>query len=140
MKTPIKNILIKKKLFKQVNIGIQSGKTYIYACVKNNKTIEKNGFLQLDCKNLNPITSHIFNINTNTISVYCEELKFIGSINFVLKFKVNNSNYNYINIPIPNNLIYSCLNLDGKNKYNVIKNKYKGKGLYNINFLQLIKI
>lgn len=131
---------IKSKLQEQVNFNICKGKTYIYACVKNIKFPSQNEFIQVDCKNLHPITSHIYNINTNTISVYCVSLELIGSVDFVLRFKLNNSAMPYINLPVPNNLIYSNLNLEAKNKYNVLKNKYKGKGLYKINFLQLIKL
>lgn len=132
------NDLILKKLIKNSKLSLKKGRTYIYACVKDNMSECFNEFHQIDCKNLHPITSHIYNLNNNSVSVYCKEFKFIGYVDFVLKFKIYNSCMNYINIPIPNNLIYSCLNLDGKNKYNSIKEKYKKKGLYKINFLQLI--
>lgn len=133
-----KNNLIIKKLFKNTKISLRKGRTYIYACIKDNISPNSNEFHEIDCKHLHPITSHIYNLSNNSISVYCKELKFIGVIEFILKFKISNSSMNYINIPIPNNLIYSCLNLDGKNKYNTVKQKYKGKNLYKINFLQLI--
>ena len=140
MKITSTKSILHNKILNQIKLNTFSGKTYIYACVKNKNTTQSNDFLQLNCKNLQPITSHIFDISTNTISVYGVEIKLLGSVNFVLKMKINNSSMNSINLPIPNNLIYSLLNLDGKNKYNEIKEKYKEKGLYKINFLQLIKL
>jgi len=132
-------IELNNKIIEQSKLNLNKGKTYIYACVKNNQS-NLNDFIKLDCKNLHPITHHIYDMSTNSINVYGTELKLLGYVNFVLRFKINNTSMNYVNLPIPNNLIYSLLNLDGKNKYKQIKEKYKGKGLYKINFLQLIKL
>jgi hypothetical protein len=133
------NQLIKQKLTNNLNIKFYKGKTVIYIyCV--NKLHESNNFTKINCQNLTPITSHVYEISNNTINLWNHDFELIGNIDFVMKYKFKNCSMSYQVMPVPNNLIYSHLNLKSKNKYNMFKKKYNKKGIYKIEFFQLINI
>jgi hypothetical protein len=132
--------LIKQKLTNNLNIKFSKGKTVIYIYCINKLDESNNTFTKINCHNLTPITSHVYEISNNTINLFNYDFELIGNIDFVMNYKFNNCSMSYKPISIPNNLIYSHLNLKSKNKYNMFKKKYNKKGIYKVEFFQLINI
>ena len=139
--TSLKNKeLIKNKIANNLHVKFFKGKTVVYVyCVNKIESINNN-FVKINCQNLNPITSHVYELSTNNINLFCQDLELLGNIDFVMMYKFKNCSMSYKSMPLPNNLIYSCLNLKSKNKYNMFKEKYNKKGIYKIEFLQLTNI
>lgn len=139
----IENKNLKLKVEKNLKLKISKGKTFIYVyCVReeNISSSSNNNFVKINCSNLTPITSHVYELSNNTINLFAYDFELLGSVNFTLMYKFKNCSMSYEYMPIPNNLIYSHLNLKSKNKYNIFMNKFKLKGLFKIEFLQLVKI
>lgn len=131
---------LKQKLIKNLKVNFSKGNTVIYIYCVNKLHEDNNTFVKINCQNLTPIISHVYEISTNTINLFSQDFELIGNIDFVMKYKFNSCSMPYQIMPIPNNLIYSHLNLKSKNKYNMFKRKYNKKGIYKIEFLQLINI
>lgn len=132
--------IITQKLISNLNIKFYKGKTVIYIYCVNKLHEDSNNFTKINCQNLTPITSHVYEISNNTINLLNHDFELIGNIDFVMKYKFKNCSMSYQAMPVPNNLIYSHLNLKSKNKYNMFKSKYNKKGIYKIEFFQLINI